>query len=151
MGQSFARVWLHITFSTKDRRPYLQDGDFREEMFKMMAHHVQETGCVVVRVGGWIDHVHVVCGLSRTIDIATLVENIKVETSKWAKKDANGVPMFAWQSGYAAFSVSQSLLPRVDAYVKNQASHHAQRSFQDEFRELCRKHGIEVDERYVWD
>ncbi|MDA0833741.1 MAG: transposase [Planctomycetota bacterium] len=151
MGQSFARVWLHITFSTKDRRPYLQDDDFREEMFKMMAHHVQETGCVVVRVGGWIDHVHVVCGLLRTIDIATLVELIKVETSKWAKKDVMGIPMFAWQSGYAAFSVSQSLLPRVEAYVKNQASHHAQRSFQDEFRELCRKHGIDVDERYVWD
>lgn len=150
MGQSFARVWLYITFSTKDRREYFRDDCFRESMFKMMAYHVEQTGCVPVSVGGWHDHIHVVCGLSRTLDIADLIEQIKVETSKWAKKAQNGVPLFSWQSGYGAFSVSHSLLGRVIAYVENQSSHHARCSYQDEFRQLCRKHGIDIDERYVW-
>ena len=59
--------------------------------------------------------------------------------------------MFSWQSGYGAFSVSQSNLPAVVDYVENQSSHHARRTFQDEFRELCRRHELEIDERYVWD
>ena len=117
----------------------------------MLSHHVQETACVAKRVGGWIDHVHIVCGLSRTVTIAKLVEHIKTETSKWAKKTANGTERFTWQSGYGVFSVSQSNLEQVVDYVDRQAEHHQRRSFQDEFRELCLKHNVEIDERYVWD
>jgi len=87
------------------------------------------------------------------MSIARLIEHLKTETSKWAKKTANGVPVFTWQAGYGAFSVSQSHLNRVIEYVENQAERHQHlhQSFQDEFRELCRKHEIEIDERYVWD
>jgi putative transposase len=151
MPQSLARVWLHLVFSTKDRRTYLQRDDFRDEMFQMLGHHVKEAGCVAVRAGGWHDHVHLVCGLTRTVTIAQLVEHVKVETSKWAKGTAYGVPKFAWQAGYGVFSISQSNLEMVVEYAKNQAEHHRTRTFQDEFRELCRRHEIEIDERYVWD
>lgn len=151
MSQSLSRVWLHLVFSTKDRRAYLQRDDFRDEMFRMLSHHVEQIGCVPLRSGGWIDHVHVVCGLSRTVTIAKLVEHVKTETSKWAKKASHGVSTFSWQEGYGAFSVSQSSLGPVVEYVNRQPEHHGHRSFQDEFRELCAKHKIEIDERYVWD
>ncbi|MDA0834358.1 MAG: transposase [Planctomycetota bacterium] len=151
MPQSLARVWLHVTFSTKDRRPYLQHDDFRTAMFKILAHHVEAIGCVSVIVGGWHDHIHIVCGLSRTVTISSLVEHIKTETSKWAKHVPHGVATFAWQAGYAVFSVSQSNLQRVIDYVEHQATHHATKAFQDELRELCHKHGIEIDEQYMWD
>ncbi len=151
MPQSLARVWLHLVFSTKERRAYLQQEPFREEMFRMLSHHVEQSGCVPVRSGGWIDHVHLVCGLSRTVTIAQLVENVKTETSKWAKKEPHSVSTFSWQAGYGAFSVSQSNLSRVVEYVESQVEHHQRQSFQDEFRELCAKHEIEIDERYVWD
>jgi REP element-mobilizing transposase RayT len=82
MPQSLAQVWLHLVFSTKERRPFLQDDVFREEMFRMLSHHVKESKCVSASVGGHIDHVHLLVGLSRTITIAMLVENIKTETSK---------------------------------------------------------------------
>jgi hypothetical protein len=120
-------------------------------MFKMLSHEVNEIGCTSVRAGGWHDHVHVVCGLSRTIDIADLVQGIKVETSKWAKDAKGGTTDFAWQTGYGVFSVSHSLLPKVVDYVDNQKTHHRIRTFKDEFRELCSKHEIEIDERFVWD
>ena len=151
MAQSLARIWIHIVFSTKERRASLQHPGFRDEMFHMIGHHVAEIGCVPVRTGGWHDHIHLVCGLSRTITVASLMEHVKVETSKWAKTAEHGVPTFAWQSGYGVFSVSQSNLERVIDYVNRQSDHHRQKTFQEEFRELCIRHQIEIDERYVWD
>ena len=151
MPQSLAQVWVHLIFSTKERQPLLEDPDFQEEMFRMLSHHVKEAKCINASVGGQIDHVHLLVGISRTITIAQLVENVKTETSKWAKKTKRGDLAFAWQSGYGAFSVSHSLRDVVDEYIRNQAEHHAQMSFEDEYRQICEKHEIEIDERYVWD
>ena len=151
MPQSLSQVWLHLVFSTKDRRALLQNAGFRDEMFRMLSHQVSEIGCFSKLSGGWIDHVHIVCGLCRTVTIAQLVEHVKTETSRWAKKVPNGSKEFTWQAGYGAFSVSQSNLDRVVAYVEQQEKHHRKRTYQDEFRELCRKHNLEIDERYVWD
>lgn len=151
MPQSLSRVWLHIVFSTKNRQTFLRDENLREEMFRMLAHHANETGCPSVKVGGWIDHVHILCGLSRTVTIAQLLEVLKRETSKWAKQRDATWSGFYWQGGYGAFSVSQSLLDQVIEYIERQPEHHQRLSFQDEFRALCAKHGVEIDERYVWD
>ena len=151
MPQSLAQVWIHLVFSTKDRRPFLQNESLRTEMFKMLTHRVKESGCISASVGGHIDHVHLLIGLSRTITIAKLVEEIKKETSKWIKSHPQGTQLFQWQAGYGVFSVSHSMLDIVDGYIRSQDSHHAKRTFQDEFRLLCQKHGIEFDERYVWD
>jgi REP element-mobilizing transposase RayT len=151
MPQSHAQIWLHTVFSTKNRRDFFEQPEFREQMFRMLAHHVKEIGCVVAIVGGHVDHVHLVTSLSRTLPISKFVEVIKTETSKWAKDAEGGNPEFAWQAGYGVFSVSASNLPTVKQYVVDQEQHHAERSYQDEFRLLCVKHGIEIDERYVWD
>jgi len=151
MPQSLAQVWLHLVFSTKERQPFLKDETFQAEMFRMLAHHVKETGCVSASVGGHIDHVHLLVGLSRTITIAKLIEKIKTETSTWAKDKENCSSAFSWQAGYGSFSVSHSNCNAVDTYIRNQSDHHRKLSFQDEFRELCKRHAVEIDERYVWD
>jgi REP element-mobilizing transposase RayT len=151
MPQSLAQLWVHIVFSTKDRFPFLKDDPFQTQMFRMLSHHVMESKCTSASVGGHVDHVHLLVGMSRTITIAQLLENVKTETSKWAKNADGGNSTFKWQAGYGAFSVSHSLTKRVDQYIRNQAEHHAKLSFKDEFRKLCEKHGIEIDERYVWD
>ena len=109
--QSLARIWLHITFSTNGRRAYLQNPQVREEMFRMLSHHAQEVNCPPARSGGWIDHVHILCGLSRTITIAKLVEHLKVETSKWVKGRAPDLATFHWQAGYGAV-LGKSILGR---------------------------------------
>ena len=151
MPQSLAQVWLHVIFSTKNRCTFLQEKAFREEMFRMLAHYVSDCGCISASVGGWVDHVHLLVGISRTTTIAKLVETLKIETSKWAKDAKNGSGSFAWQSGYGAFSVSHSNASRVDQYIRDQATHHQKLTFQEEYRRICQKHGLEIDERYVWD
>ena len=151
MPQSHAQVWLHIVFSTKERRAFLEDQTFRDEMFRMLAFHIKENRCISASVGGHVDHIHILVGLSRTITIADLVERTKTETSKWAKKTAGGSPRFQWQSGYGAFSLSHSNRGAVDEYIRNQDSHHKKMSFKEEYRKICERHGLEIDDRYVWD
>jgi REP element-mobilizing transposase RayT len=120
-------------------------------MFRMLGHHAKEAGCPPLRVGGWHDHVHVLCSLSRTATVAGLVEVLKRETSKWVKQRAPDLSAFHWQNGYGAFSVSQSLLDQVVEYIERQPEHHGRMTFQDEFRAMCARHGVPIDERYVWD
>lgn len=151
MPQSVSQVWLHLVFSTKERRPFLQNEQFRDEMFRMLWYHVEQVGCHPRRINGWVDHVHILFALSRTITIAKLVEQVKTKTSRWAKKAPHRVGQFTWQSGYGVFSVTPSNLQAVIEYIDRQPEHHQRVSFQEEFRQLCLRHGIAIDERYVWD
>ncbi|MDB6149518.1 MAG: transposase [Chthoniobacter sp.] len=151
MPQSLARVVLHIVFSTKNRIPFLQEPELRARLHAYMAGVLQNLACEPILIGGAEDHVHILCNLSRTVAIAGLVEEVKKSPSKWMKGQGPAYSDFYWQSGYGAFSVSQSNVEQVRAYVATQEEHHRNVSFQDELRALCRKHGVEIDERYVWD
>lgn len=151
MPQSLARVVLHVVFSTKNREPFLKDDDVRNRLHAYMAGVLQRIGCEPILIGGVEDHVHVLCNLSRTVTIAQLVEEAKKSPSKWVKEQGPQYREFFWQTGYGSFSVSQSNVEQVRAYIATQEEHHRKVSFQDEFRALCRMHGVEIDERYAWD
>jgi putative transposase len=104
-----------------------------------------------VRVGGVSDHIHLVTTLPRTLSQAQLIEQIKKTSSKWIKAIDARYRGFFWQRGYAAFSVSPSQRETVLQYIDAQQEHHRTRSFQEEYRELLRRHGVDFDERHVWD
>ena len=150
MPQSLARVVLHVVFSTKNRVPFLKDPEVRARLHAYMAGALQAIGCEPILINGVEDHVHILCNLSRTVTIAGLVETAKGGPSKWMKEQGPAYGDFYWQGGYGSFSVSQSNVEQVRAYVAAQEEHHRKVSYQDEFRALCRKHGVEIDERYVW-
>ena len=105
--------------------------------------------CNPIEIGGVEDHVHILLGLSRTMTIAQVTEQVKTSTTKWIK--TKGDPDFSWQSGYGAFSVGVREVEQMTGYIRNQEAHHRTISFQDEFRSLLREAGLEFDERYVWD
>jgi len=151
MAQSLARIVLHVVFSTKNRVPFLKDPAVRTRFHAYLAGTLQLLDCEPILINGMEDHVHILCNLSRTITVARLVEEAKKNSSKWIKEQGPAFHDFFWQSGYGAFSVSQSNVEKVRDYVASQEEHHRKVSFQYEFRALCRKHGIEFDERYVWD
>jgi REP element-mobilizing transposase RayT len=150
MPQSLSNVILHIIFSTKDREPWL-DPNVRPRMHAYLATICRDLAGERVRVGGVADHVHIVTTLPRTLSQADLIEQIKKASSKWIKTLDARYLCFFWQRGYGAFSVSPSQLEAVLEYVDKQQEHHRTRTFQEEYRELLHKHGVEFDERYIWD
>src|SRR5437667_8933560 len=150
MPQSLSKVILQIVFSTKNREPWLEP-DVRPRMHAYVATICRDLGAELVRVGGVADHVHIVTTLPRTVTQAQLIEQIKKTSSRWIKALDARYRGFFWQRGYGAFSVSPSQLDAVLQYVETQEEHHRTRTFQEEYRELLHRHGVEFDERYVWD
>jgi putative transposase len=147
MPQSLSHVLLHIIFSTKDRAPFLKS-PLRPALHAYLAATARELDCECFLVGGVEDHVHLAIGLSRTITVAKLVAELKSNSSKWAKRQS---PNFAWQRGYAVFSVGPSDLPALKHYIATQEQHHHKHTFQDELRALLTKYNVPFDERCLWD
>ena len=150
MAQSLAQIYLHIVFSTKDRTPFLNDKDLRDEMHGYLGGACNILDSPVLRIGGTEDHVHILCRLSRKYAIADLLRKLKQNSSKWVKTKNPALSDFYWQDGYGAFSVSPAHVPALRRYIEDQEEHHRKETFQDEFRRLLVKYGIEWDERYVW-
>jgi putative transposase len=147
--QSLANILLHIVFSTKDRAPLIP-AEAASGLYEYPAAISRAYACPAHEVGGTEDHVHICCSLARTQTCANLVEEIKKGSSKWMKARTRPVMGFAWQNGYGAFSIGESQLSAVKDYIRHQPEHHAAVSFEDELRELLRRHGITYDERYLW-
>ncbi len=150
MSQSLSQVIVHGVFSTKHRTPWL-DAKLREPIFAYIATLMKSQGHVPIIVGGHDDHIHMLFGLARTVSISDTIKHTKVHSSLWVKQEFENRNDFGWQSGYGAFSVAYSSIDPAIAYIANQDEHHNKTSFQDEFRKLMNEHGIEIDERYVWD
>lgn len=152
MPQSLAKVIVHIVYSTKNREPWLQEETIRTELFAYKASILSSSlDCPVILIGGASDHVHILCLLSRKFSIMDVIKESKTATSKWLKRKSSELEGFQWQAGYGIFSVSQSKVNQTKRYIANQEEHHKRFSFQDEFRELCKRYGVSIDERYVWD
>jgi putative transposase len=150
MPQSLSKVILHIIFSTKNREAWL-GSSVRPRMHAYLGTICRHLSAEFVHVGGVADHVHIVTTLPRIVSQAQLVEQTKKASSKWIKALDARYRGFFWQRGYGAFSVSPSQLNVVLGYIEAQQEHHRTLTFQEEYRELLRKHGVEFDERYVWD
>jgi putative transposase len=150
MPQSLSQVILHVVFSTKERRPWL-DAAVRPHLHAYLATLCRDCGCQAYRVGGAVDHVHIAARLSRTISQAGLLEKIKKTSSAWIKTQGEQYSAFHWQAGYGDFSIGWSQLEGLVRYIDGQEQHHRTRSFQEEYRNLLQKYHVEFDERYVWD
>jgi len=145
--QSLSRIDLHVVFSTKGRTPLIRKEELGE-LHSYMGGILRNFNCQPMQIGGIEDHVHLFFKLSRTITLADVVKEVKIGSSKWMKAKQE---LFAWQSGYAAFSVGKSDVARVLAYIQRQEEHHRVLTFQDELRGLLKEADVERDERYVWD
>jgi len=150
MPQSLANVYIHLIFSTKDRHPFLTD-HVRPSLHSYFGQVGKTLECPIILANSVEDHVHILHRLSRTFPISKAVEEFKKSTSKWLKTQSPDLAKFSWQSGYGAFSVSESNLAATTAYIQNQREHHRTKSFKEEFREFLDKNDLTYDEKYVWD
>lgn len=150
MGQSLVKNYVHIVFSTKYRQPFIR-APYEEELHSYLGGICKKLECPPIIVGGYTDHVHILCRLSQKIPLMKLLEEVKSHSSKWMKTKHESLHNFYWQNGYGAFSVNPAEVERVINYIANQHAHHGKKNFQEEYRALLRKYQMEFDERYVWD
>ncbi len=151
MPQALSAAYLHLVFSTKDRRPFFRDVDLRSRVHAYLGGISKQLGCEPVRVGGVEDHVHLLCRFGRTISQADWVKELKRTSSIWLKQQNEDLHSFEWQGGYATFSVSVSNLEAVENYINDQPEHHRKLSFQEELRKLLTKHRVDWNEAYLWE
>ena len=150
MSQTRTKLLTHIVFSTKNRSPYL-GVDIQPQVFGYMAAVLNESFGTTVIIGGMPDHIHILIDVHATTCVSELVRDVKARTTAWVRKEFDGLREFAWQSGYGAFSVSESTRDTVAVYIKNQAEHHRERGYKAELIAFYDKHGLDYDERYLWD
>jgi REP element-mobilizing transposase RayT len=137
----------HLIFSTKNRQRLISN-KWDDRLHKYMGGTVKGLDGIPQQIGGVADHVHLLVGLKATHCLADFMRELKKASSVWVH-DKIGVPDFAWQEGYAAFTVSAMARDGVKRYIARQAVHHRVRSFNEELIELLTKAGVEYDKRYL--
>jgi REP element-mobilizing transposase RayT len=150
MPQSLAKIYVHLIFSTKNRERLLT-GDIRPDLHAYICGILRDLVSPALEINTEPDHAHILFTLSRTQTVSDVVSQIKRGSSAWLKTKSKSYSKFHWQNGFGAFSVNQSAVDQVREYIRNQPAHHKKVTFQDEFRALLQRYGIEFDERYLWD
>jgi len=148
MANTYTSLHYHVVFSTKKRQPFLVDAT-RERLFSYLGGIARENGMKALEIGGVADHVHLLLSIPASLAVSKAVQLIKGASSHWLKATFPKMIDFAWQDGYAAFTVSQSQLDDVRAYIRSQPKHHRTKTFVEEYRAFLARHHIEYDERYL--
>ncbi len=149
MGSTLTNLVYHIIFSTKDRKPLLIQ-ELQEELYRYVGGIIKGEGGILLQIGGMPDHIHLVVKLKPIHTLSEVMRKVKGNSSKWINEQKKLTGRFSWQEGYGAFTVSESQIPTVVEYVKEQENHHETLSFKDEFILILKRHQVQYDERYLW-
>ena len=150
MASTLTKILLHITYSTKNRDAPIS-AEIEPDLFAYIGGICRHMESPLSAMNGTADHVHMLVSLSKSVALSDLMLNIKRDSSKWIKENVPTLKTFAWQDGYFAFSIGESGVEALRAYIANQKEHHKTVDFKDEIRAFLRKYGIEWNERYIWD
>lgn len=148
MGQSLSQLYVHLTFGTKFRKPYIT-AEIEKELYAYIIGILRNMESPSLQINSVPDHIHILFRLSKNYALAKIVEEVKKSSSRWMKE--KGVKEFTWQIGYGAFSVSSSAVNTVERYIKRQKEHHKVHDYKDELEEQMREYDvIEYDTSYFW-
>jgi REP element-mobilizing transposase RayT len=150
MPGTYSQILLHIIFSTKHREPWITP-EIAERLYPYIGGIVRSEKGVLYDIGGVEDHVHMYLRWRTDASISDLMRTVKARSSKWVHETFPALEAFAWQEGYSVFSVSKSQEEAVKKYIAGQAEHHRKEDFKTELLRSLRMHGIEFDEKYVFD
>ncbi len=151
MGQSLSQLYVHLTFGTKGRLPFINPKE-EKRLHAYIAGTFKKYESPALIINSVPDHIHILFRLSKNYALAKVVEEVKKQSSKWYKQIEGGNKNFSWQIGYGAFSVSSSKVNVVRSYITNQKEHHKHKSYQEEVKEFFKKYDIiEYDADYFWE
>ena len=142
MPHSFNKIWIHSIWATKVRMPLI-NAAIEQKVYQFISEELRAQGCPVRIVNGMPDHIHCLFLLSPKKTIAEVIKQIKGASSHYINHSNLITEKFAWQTGYAAYSVSESVVEKVYVYIKNQKSHHQKKNFQHEYDEFIKLYGLE--------
>ncbi len=148
MPSTHLSLHYHIVFSTKERRAIIND-EWRDRLHAFLGGSIKTLDAIPEAIGGINDHVHILAGLRATHRLADVVKDIKTVSSRWVHTEI-GNKLFAWQTGYGAFTVSVSNIEKVKNYILKQEEHHSKKNFQNEYVELLELARINYDDNYLW-
>lgn len=144
MSHSFHKIWIHAIWATKERMPLIHS-DVEDQIHRFMTDQLREQGCPVRIINGMPDHIHCLFLLNAQKSIAEVVKQIKGSSSHFINQNNLIADKFSWQTGYAAYSVSESAVEKVFQYIKNQKEHHQKKSFQQEYDDFLKLYGFEKE------
>jgi len=150
MPGTYSQLLLHVVFSTKGRARWIS-GDIAERLYGYIGGIVRAERGVLYDIGGVEDHLHIYLRWRPDGAVSDLMRTVKAQSSKWVHDTFPKLGAFAWQEGYSVFSVSKSQEEAVKRYIAGQAEHHKKEDFKSELQRLLRAHGVEFDEKYVFD
>ena len=147
MPHTYTNFLYHIVFSTKERYSFITK-DAKPRLYDYIGGTIRGIGGICLEIGGVEDHIHLLVKLKPTLSVPKFLQELKPNTTNWAKREIH--PKFEWQNGYGRFTIGESQIEVVRRYIQNQEEHHKKISFEEEFKDLLRKAGIEFDEKYLW-
>lgn len=147
--KAFTQHLFQWVWSTKMRHPTLREAD-QARLYAYIAGVLRNKNCFVYAVNGTSDHIHVVSSLHPSLNVSSVIKDIKLSATDFIRKSGLFPDFDGWQNGYGSFTYSLSALKNLTRYVENQKEHHRIRTFREEFMDLLKKHGIDFDERYLW-
>lgn len=150
MSQSLSKLYIHLTFSTKGRKPWIHD-KVKGNLHSYMAGIFKKVESPALIINSVPDHVHALFRLSKNMALAKIVEEVKKGSSKWMKEQT-GNSMFYWQTGYGAFSVCSSKVSTIIRYITRQEEHHKKMNYRDEIERFMKEYDVvEYDPNYFWE
>jgi len=142
MPHSFNKIWIHAIWATKERIPLISSV-VEKKVYEIISALLRELSCPVRTINGMRDHIHCLFLLNPQKSVAEVLKQIKGSSSHYINQSNLIAEKFAWQTGYAAYSVSESVVERVYQYIKNQKQHHQNKTFQQEYDEFLKLYGLE--------
>jgi putative transposase len=143
MAQSLVKSYIHIIFSTKHRQPLIHP-QVEIELHKYLGGLCNKLECYPIMIGGYTDHIHILCALSKKLALMKLLEEVKSHSSKWIKTKDERLKNFYWQDGYGAFSVDPQAIDAITHYIQNQHEHHRDKTFQEEYRGILTEYKVRL-------
>lgn len=149
MAQSLSKIYIHLVFHIKCNSAKIRETD-KKDLFAYIGAIIKDNESIPILINGTEDHIHILCVMSKNISLAKLTEEIKRHSSRWIKNVHLHYKSFAWQGGYAGFSVSQSVHEKTKNYILHQEEHHKKVTFKDELIDFLKEYRIDFNEMYLW-
>ena len=150
MANTYTQLYVHVVFAVQGRGNLISK-KWKESLYQYITGIVTNKNQKLMVINGMPDHIHILIGLKPDCNLSDLLRDIKSNSSKWINENKNVIGKFEWQTGFGAFSVSQSQLQVVINYILNQEEHHRKKSFREEYIDFLNAYQIDFKPEYIFD